>query len=55
MVPQGIFPNANQKREILLPSADNFASYIKESSEKGNDILNQFEKDPFKIMILNEI
>jgi len=50
MVPQCIVPNPNHKREIMQPE---YSEFNKTLSTK-NDLLNQFEKEPFKMMLLEE-
>ena len=51
IVPQGIFPPPNDKRR-LQRSLVNEAPRL--HSESG-DVINQFEKEPYKIMINNEL
>ena len=54
IVPQGIFPPPNHKRVILQSGADAFANKTIEATERGDDALNEFEKEPFKTMVLKE-
>lgn len=52
IVPQGIFPNPNHKRVLLEPQTTIYMKNLSETSNK--DTLNQFEKDPFKMMVIKE-
>lgn len=54
IVPQGIFPNPNHKRVLLEPQATIFMKDFTETTKQGHDTLNQFEKDPFKMMVVKE-
>lgn len=52
IVPRGIFPPPGSKRELQTPSIqDNLSN----THTNSGDIINQFEKEPFKIMVKNEI
>lgn len=54
IVPQGIFPAPNHKRVVLQPLADTYAKKLNEGTERGSDTLNEFEKNPYKMMVLKE-
>lgn len=54
IVPQGIFPNPNFKRTILEPTQSLIAKDAIESAQAGYDTLNQFEREPFKLMVMKE-
>lgn len=56
IIPQFIVPNPNQKRTISQSSFPEFNKQLTESTDQGAaDLLNQFEKDPFKMMINKEL
>jgi hypothetical protein len=52
-IPKGIFPFPNHKREIIQPNANKFASFLVD--KEGNDPFTLFEKEPYKVMVLNEL
>jgi len=54
-IPQGIFPMPNFKRTLMLPATNLYAleSHIK--TRALNDEFVQFEKEPFKMMVVNEL
>ena len=54
IVPQGIFPPPNHKRVMLTPQMYKFSKELSDSTSAGTDSINQFEKDPFKMMVLKE-
>jgi hypothetical protein len=50
IVPQGIFPPPNHKRTIMVPQ------YQDQHEHQGSgDVLNQFEKEPYKMMVRKEL
>jgi hypothetical protein len=53
-IPNGIFPNPNQKRHIMQPQAQAFALDIAKSQGQ-HDHLVLFEKEPYKMMVLTEL
>ena len=55
VVPQGIFPLPNHKRVVLQPNIHDFTKALTEETEAGNDSLNMFEKEPYKMMVLKEL
>jgi hypothetical protein len=54
MVPQGIFPNPNHKRVLLTPQVSGFEMELNDLSKNGIDTQNQFEREPFKMMVKKE-
>ena len=54
IVPQGIFPNPNEKRSILEPRLSEFTKSVDDHAQAGYDALTQFEKDPLKMMVHKE-
>ena len=52
-IPQGIFPYPNQKRQLMLPAANNSVTEL--LSSKNHDDFVLFEKEPFKMMVINEL
>tara|TARA_B110001450_G_C17656324_1_gene495405 strand:+ start:1752 stop:2237 length:486 start_codon:yes stop_codon:yes gene_type:complete len=54
IVPQGIFPLPNHKREVLQAPIDTFAKQLNDGTQKGNDSLNEYEKNPYQTMVLKE-
>mmetsp|Transcript_31265 Transcript_31265/g.47853 ORF Transcript_31265/g.47853 Transcript_31265/m.47853 type:complete len:125 (+) Transcript_31265:3034-3408(+) len=48
IIPQGVFPAPNEKREPLLPRVSQFAENLIDS---GNDAITAFEQDPYKMMV----
>ena len=55
IVPQGIFPNPNHKRVILQPQISNTTKEINDQAQAGYDTLNQFERDPLKMLVHKEL
>ena len=56
IIPNFILPNPNDKRVIMQATFPEFNKQLSDSTDAGNgDVLNQFEKDPFKIMINKEL
>lgn len=54
-VPQGVFPYPNHKRQIMLPAANLTLNDFLRPGSENHDELVQFEKEPFKMMVLAEL
>ena len=52
-IPQGVFPYPNHKRQLMLPSANQTLS--KEFLHRHHDEYVMFEKEPYKMMVINEL
>jgi hypothetical protein len=52
-VPQGVFPYPNHKRQLMLPATNNTLTEVLRN--KNHDEYVQFEKEPFKMMVINEL
>jgi len=52
IVPQGIFPPPNHKRNVLMPNAIETYDPV---TKNGGDSINKFEKDKYKIMVNKEL
>jgi hypothetical protein len=52
-VPQGVFPYPNHKRQLMLPATNNSLTELLRN--KNHDEYVQFEKEPFKMMVINEL
>jgi len=52
-VPQGVFPYPNHKRQLMLPSSNQTVVELLKS--KHNDEFILYEKEPFKMMVINEL
>jgi hypothetical protein len=51
-VPQGIFPPPNDKRSLQLSNIEDDTTNVHPNS---GDVINQFEKEPYKVMIRKEL
>jgi hypothetical protein len=52
-VPQGVFPYPNHKRQLMIPATNNSLTDLLKN--KNHDEYVQFEKEPFKMMVINEL
>lgn len=52
-IPQGVFPYPNHKRQLMVPATNN--SLNEALRNKNHDEYVLFEKEPFKMMVINEL
>ncbi len=52
-VPQGVFPYPNHKRQLMIPATNNSLTEVLRN--KNHDEYVQFEKEPYKMMVINEL
>ena len=52
-VPQGVFPYPNHKRQLMIPSTNN--ALTEALRNKHHDEFVLFEKEPYKMMVINEL
>lgn len=52
-IPQGVFPYPNHKRQLMMPSTNNTVTQLLAS--KNHDDFVMFEKEPYKMMVINEL
>ena len=48
-----MFPYPNHKRQLMLPATNNTLTEVLRN--KNHDEYVQFEKEPFKMMVINEL
>lgn len=52
-IPQGVFPFPNHKRQLMLPTANQ--SVVDALKNPNHDEYVLYEKEPFKMMVINEL
>jgi hypothetical protein len=52
-IPQGVFPYPNHKRQLMMPATNKAVTEL--LSSKNHDEFVLFEKEPHKMMVINEL
>lgn len=52
-IPQGVFPFPNHKRQLMIPTANQ--SVVDATKNPNHDEYVLYEKEPFKMMVINEL